>query len=71
MHVESPEGESLITFEPANDYSAIVFSSPELVDGESYDVYLGGTVTGGSETGLYEDSEYSGGELAATVSASL
>lgn len=71
VHVESPEGESLVTFEPANDYSAIVFSSPELVDGESYDVYLGGTVTGGSETGLYEDSEYSGGELAATVSASL
>ena len=71
VHIENADGESLVTFEPVNDYSVIVFSSPDLVDGESYDVFLGGTVTGDSTTGLYDDSAYTAGELAGTVTASV
>ena len=71
VHIENADGESLVTFEPVNDYSVIVFSSPDLVDGESYDVFLGGTVTGDSTSGLYDNSAYTAGELAGTVTASV
>jgi hypothetical protein len=70
VHIETTDGEGLVTFEPVNDYSVIAFSSPDLVDGESYDVYFGGAVTGDSSTNLYENSAYTDGELAGTATAS-
>ena len=52
VQVVSSDGESLVTFEPANDFDLIVFSSPDLVEGEAYEIRLGagageslGTVT--------------------------
>lgn len=69
VHIENASGESLVTFEPANEYSVIVFSSPDLVAGEAYDVYLGGTVTGDSAANLYDDAGV--GELVGTVAASI
>ena len=71
VHIVTGDGESLITFEPANAYNVIVFSSPNLIDGGSYDVYLGGTVTGDSPTDLYDDSAYTAGDLTGTVTASV
>jgi hypothetical protein len=70
VHIESADGEDLVTFVPENDYSVIVFSSPALVDGETYDVYLGGTVSGASTTNLYEGSAHTAGEFAGTATAS-
>ncbi len=46
IEIESAGGETLATFEPANDYSVILFSSSDLVAGESYDVYLSGSLAG-------------------------
>ena len=46
VEIVSPEGDTLVTFEPANDYSVVVFSSLDLVEGDSYDVYLGGELAG-------------------------
>ena len=71
VHIGSADGDSLVTFEPANDYSVIVFSSPDLVAGESYDVYLGGTVSGGSASGMYDSSEGADGELVGSVIATV
>ncbi len=71
VHIESTDGDSLVTFEPVNDYSVIVFSSPELVAGDSYEIYLGGSVTGDSVTNLYEATDYTAGDLAGTVVADL
>lgn len=71
VHIENADGQSLVTFEPANDYSVIVFSSPDLVAGEMYDVYLGGSVAGDSATDLYEDEGSTRGELVGTVVASV
>lgn len=71
VHIESSDGSGLVTFEPANDYSVIVFSSSDLVAGESYDVYVGGTVSGGSASGLYDVSEGVDGELIGSVAATL
>ncbi len=70
LHVTTSDGENLVTVEPANEYSAVVFSSPDLVAGDAYDVYLGGTVSGGSATGLYtDDAVTDAGELVGTVTA--
>lgn len=71
VHIEDAAGNGLVTFEPANAYSVIVFSSPDLVDGQSYDVYLGGIVTGESLTALYDDADYTAGDLAGAVTASV
>ena len=67
IHVQATDGESLVTFQPGNDFDVIVFTSPDLVAGDSYEVYVGGSVSGDSSTGLYE--AYTPGELVGTVTA--
>jgi hypothetical protein len=71
VHIEDTDGTGLVTFEPANPFDVIVFTSEDLADGGTYDVYFGGTVTGTSDTALYDDADYEHGELAGTVTASL
>jgi hypothetical protein len=71
IHIQTPDGEGLVTFEPTNEFDVVVFTSPDLEDGGTYEIYLGGTVSGDSTTGLYDGSVYAPGELAATVTASL
>jgi hypothetical protein len=39
-------GEDILTFSPSKQYQSIVLSSPELADGASYEVYVGGSSTG-------------------------
>jgi len=68
VHIQSVDGENLVTFEPVNDFDVVVFSSPELTAGDSYEVYLGGTGSDASAKGLYET--YSPGTLAGTATAS-
>ena len=69
LHIADSDGEALLTFEPLNDYSAIVFSSPDLVTGAEYDVYVGGTAVGDSVDGLYAADSYDAGTLAGTATA--
>ncbi len=68
VHIESTDGDSLVTFQPANDYSVIVFSSPDLVAGQTYELYLGGTVSGDSTSGIYDAAD-AVGELVGTATA--
>lgn len=70
VHIQTTDGESLVTFVPDNDFDVIVFTSPDLVAGHSYEVYLGGSVSGDSTTGLYEDAAYEQGTLVGTATAS-
>ena len=46
VEIVGPAGETLVTFEPANDYSVVVFSSPDLVEGETYEVLFDGEPAG-------------------------
>ncbi|NNJ48674.1 MAG: carbohydrate-binding domain-containing protein [Acidimicrobiia bacterium] len=69
IHIETADGEGLVTYETRNDFSVIVFSSPDLVAGESYSIYLDGTAEGESVYGLYEDDAYTPGTLLGTVTA--
>ena len=69
IHIQTTDGDTLVTFLAENEFDVIVFTSPDLVEGETYEIYLGGSVSGDSTTGLYEDDAYTPGTLAGTVTA--
>jgi hypothetical protein len=66
VHLEDSEGNTILTFAPSKDYQSLVMSSPDLKDGGSYTLYLGGTSTGSEANGLYTDGEYTGGTKVVT-----
>jgi len=74
IQITGPDGEVILTFEASTTAQSLVFSSPDLVNGSAYTITTGGTVSGDSTTGIYEDSSFSGGsstvEISATTEAS-
>ena len=70
FNLQNSSGNSLVTFKPARAYSTIVFSSAELVSGQTYSVYTGGSTTGSEVGGLYTGGTYSGGTLRQSISLS-
>ena len=61
VSIQSSIGETVLTFVPSKTYQSIIFSSPELVGGETYTIYQNGSATGTVTDGLYADETYSGG----------
>jgi hypothetical protein len=61
VHIESEDGEDILTFAPTKAYQTAVISSPEMENGVTYVVYAGGQATGTVTDGLYTDSTYSAG----------
>jgi hypothetical protein len=61
FHIETREGEDVLTFLPAKTYQSVVVSSPEFASGTTYDVYTGGQVSGSADGGVYADSAYTPG----------
>lgn len=70
VHVRTTEGDELLTFAPAKAYQSIVFSSPELVEGATVDVYTGGNSTGTVTDGLYQGGTYAPGAKAGSLTLS-
>jgi len=70
VHIQTTDGEGLVTFAPANVFDVIVFTSPDLEAGGEYEVYLEGSVSGDSTTGLYSDDAYTPGTLSGIATAS-
>lgn len=70
VHIESADGEEIVTFSPTKSYETIVVSSPELENGATYRVYTGGSSTGTPTDGLYTDGTYSGGTQVASFTIS-
>ncbi|MGD9116422.1 MAG: carbohydrate-binding domain-containing protein [Dehalococcoidia bacterium] len=66
LHIETENGEEVLTFVPTTAYQSVVFCSPELEEGTSYIVYTGGSSTGTVSDGLYSGGEYSGGDQIAS-----
>ncbi|MFA5316313.1 MAG: carbohydrate-binding domain-containing protein [Dehalococcoidales bacterium] len=60
FHIETEDGEEILTFVPTKSYQSVVLCSPELKNGVTYIVY-----TGGSSTGTVTDSLYFGGTYTA------
>ena len=61
IHIEDSSGNAVLTFAPSKAYQSLAFSSPELVRGETYTVYYGGTDSGTLTNNLYSGGSYSGG----------
>jgi len=70
IHIQDSSGKDILTFTPAKAYQSITYSSPYLVTGETYTVFLGGTAQGEDMDGLYESSTYSGGTEYTTFTVS-
>jgi hypothetical protein len=61
IHIESEDGQEILTYVPEKTYQTVVLSSPELENGSTYVVYTGGTSSGTMTDGLYADGTYTGG----------
>ena len=70
VHFETTDANGVLTFETSKDFSVVVFSSPDVVAGETYDVYFDGSTSGESLSGLYGNDACAPGTLAGTVTAS-
>lgn len=64
-------GTEIVTFAPAIDFRTVLVSTPELADGVSYDVYVGGSSSTEALDGVYAPGGYLPGEIAATVTTEL
>ena len=60
VQVRGGDGSIITTFQSAKSFQSLVISSPELVAGQTYDVYTGGAVSGESMGGLYPDAGATG-----------
>lgn len=63
INIQDSEGNNILTFSPSKQYQSIAYSSAEIKTGETYSLYLGGSVIGEEEDGLYIDAVYTIGTL--------
>jgi hypothetical protein len=61
IHIETNDGEGVLTFVPTKAYQSLVLCSPELKNGSTYIVYSGGSSTGTVTDGLYSGGIYAPG----------
>ena len=53
--VTDAEGNYVLAYTPVNDFSILEFSLPDMVDGATYHLYSGGTITGTITNGIYTE----------------
>lgn len=70
VHIESADGEDILTFAPAKAYQSVVVCSPDLKEGSTYGVYSGGSSTGTVADGLYAGGTYTAGTQVTGVTIS-
>ncbi len=61
VNIASSDGTNVLTFAPGKQYQSITFSSPELTQGATYTVSLGGSADSTATDGVYSGGSYSGG----------
>jgi hypothetical protein len=69
VQVHSPDGSIVVTVVPTKPFQSIVLSTPGLVEGQAYEVFVGGTASGESLGGLHPDSGVTGGTSLGSVTA--
>ena len=55
--ITDTEGNYVLAYTPINDYNILEFSSADLVDGNTYYLYSGGTLSGTVTNGVYTEVE--------------
>lgn len=56
VEIRTSDGDAVLTFAPTKAFQSIAFSSPELADGATYEVFVGGSAAGAEQDGLYQDA---------------
>ncbi|WP_241237001.1 carbohydrate-binding domain-containing protein [Georgenia faecalis] len=69
VQVVSSDGDAVASFTPRTSFSSVVLSAPGLVAGETYEVYVGGSVAGTQTGGVHDDGDLAGASVVATVTA--
>ncbi|WP_081784901.1 carbohydrate-binding domain-containing protein [Cellulomonas sp. KRMCY2] len=69
VHIVSSAGDELAAFESSKAFETLVLSTPDVVSGQTYEVLLGGTVTGSTVGGLSLDSDPTGATSLGTLTA--
>lgn len=70
VHLETQDGEDVLTFAPNKTYQSVVFSSPELENGATYLLFSGGRSTGTVTDGLYTRGAYAAGQQVTSLTLS-
>ena len=70
VHIESENGEEILSFVPAKSYQYVAVSSPKLQTNQTYNIYVGGSSTGSAVDGFYGNGSYSAGTLVSSVTIS-
>jgi len=70
IHLESEDGEDILTFIPTKAYQSVLVSTPELANGVNYLLYTGGSTTGTLTDGLYSSGTYTAGNQIASFTIS-
>jgi len=69
VSISSSDGTPIVAFAATKPFQSLVFSSPDLVSGATYDVLVGGSVSGDGLGGLYLDMNSAGGSSVGSVTA--
>ncbi|MBL1224660.1 carbohydrate-binding domain-containing protein [Enterococcus sp. BWR-S5] len=70
INLKDSSGKTLVTFQPTKEFQHLVVSTPELTSGEALTLSSGGTSSGTSLFGLYQDGTYEGGTDLGTLTLS-
>lgn len=70
FHLQTSSGELIANFTPVKKYQSVAFSSPKIIKGTSYDIYLGGSSTGTNSDGLNSSGSYNAGTKSTTFTVS-
>lgn len=62
IHLTNSKDDNIVTFKPSDEFQSIIFSSPGLVEGEIYRIFVEGSVEGNEKDGLF-DGIYTQGVL--------
>jgi len=73
VSIKDSKGNEVITFAPSKTFQSVIVSSPNIITGETYTVYVGGESSSTENNGLYENGGYTGGveEGSVTISSTL
>jgi len=63
INIMTEDGKNLLTFKPFKTYQSVTFSSPDLKNNATYNIYTGGSAKGNVNNGFYTDGTYSPGKL--------
>lgn len=70
VHIQSEDGEDVLTFAPSKNFASVVVCSPDVKKGSTYTAYTGGSSTGTATNYLYSDGTYTSGTKIGTSTVS-